>query len=676
MKKWKILLADTAGAAERAKREELPLILAKLLEARGIWETESLLGENNILSDPLQMVDMQRAVERIWKAVESFEKIAVYGDYDVDGITATSILYEYLESCGANVLFYIPDREGEGYGLNCEALRFLQKEEVSLIVTVDNGISCFKEVEYAASLGIDTVITDHHQPMESLPAAVAVVDPHRLDCQSVYKDFSGVGVAFKLIMALEGPDCDVQSLLDNYADFIALGTIGDVVPLTGENRFFVKYGLELLNRTDHPGLCSLIRMAGLEDKKLSAEMVAYTLIPRINATGRMGNPSRAVHLLITEDEQQAEELAEEICQENEQRKETESGIFEAALCQLRENPQRVLDRVLVIDGENWHPGVIGIVAARLTDRLGKPTIVISKSGEEARGSGRSVWDFSLFEAVCSCENLLTRFGGHPMAAGMTLPSENIEEFRSCINRYAARMKAPKPEITIDCLLEPWELSPEIPQTLSYMEPFGAENPSPVFGLFGVLLEQVSPVGGGKHLRLTVSKNGRKVQCMRFGVNSEQFGYRPGDMLDLVISVSNREYQGNLYLSVCVKEIRPAGIDTDILLSHKAVYERARRGEKLSQKQFDLLYPAREDFALIYRFLRREGGFCGPIELLAARLPEVPLSRLLICLDVLDEHRLIRKVGGSTLDIELLPAQGKQNLFDSAFLDNLKSHKIS
>lgn len=242
MKKWKILLADTAGAAERAKREELPLILAKLLEARGIRDTESLLGENNILSDPLQMADMQRAVERIWKAVESFEKIAVYGDYDVDGITATSILYEYLESCGANVLFYIPDREGEGYGLNCEALRFLQKEEVSLIVTVDNGISCFKEVEYAASLGIDTVITDHHQPMESLPAAVAVVDPHRLDCQSVYKDFSGVGVAFKLIMALEGPDCDVQSLLDNYADFIALGTIGDVVPLTGENRFLLNMG--------------------------------------------------------------------------------------------------------------------------------------------------------------------------------------------------------------------------------------------------------------------------------------------------------------------------------------------------------------------------------------------------------------------------------------------------
>ncbi len=676
MKKWNVLLAETAGAAERARREELPLILAELLEARGIHDTAALLGENGLLSDPLQMADMQKAAQRIWKALESFEKIAVYGDYDVDGVTATSILYEYLESCGANVMFYIPEREGEGYGLNCDAIRSLKEQEVSLVVTVDNGISCAQEVEYASSLGMDVVITDHHQPMELLPEAAAVVDPHRADCGSAYKHFSGVGVAFKLIMALEGPDCDVQSLLDNYADFVALGTIGDVVPLTGENRSLVKYGLSLLNRTDRPGLRALIRIAGLEDKELSAETVAYTLIPRINATGRMGDPSRAVHLLITEDEQQAEELAEEICRENEQRKETEGGIFDSALSQLRENPNRLLDRILVVDGEDWHPGVIGIVAARLSDRLGKPAIVISRSGEEARGSGRSVGDFSLFEAVCSCEKLLTKFGGHPMAAGMTLPSANIEEFRTCINRYASRMKAPKPEITVDCLLEPWELSTDIPRALSYMEPFGAENPSPVFGLFGVTLEQVSPVGGGKHLRLSVSKGGTKIQCMRFGVSPEQFGYRPGDRLDLVVTLSNREYQGSTYLSVNVKELRPAGVETGSLLSHKAVYERARRGEKLSAKQYSLLFPAREDFARTYRFLRRENGFRGPLELLAARLPEIPLCRLLICLDVLAEHRLIRKMGGNTLQIQVLPAEGKRDLFDSVFLRSLENQKIS
>ena len=235
-------------------------------------------------------------------------------------------------------MFYIPDREDEGYGLNCKALQSLREQDVSLVITVDNGISCSQEVEYAKLYVYLLVITDHHQPLDVLPAAVAVVDPHRADCKSVYKQFSGVGVAFKLIMALEGSDCDIQSLLDNYADFVALGTIGDVVPLTGENRYLVKYGLELLNRTDHPGLCALIRTAGLEDKRLSAEMVAYTLIPRINATGRMGDPSRAVHLLITEDEQQAEELAEEICEENERRKQIESEIFDAAINQLKERP--------------------------------------------------------------------------------------------------------------------------------------------------------------------------------------------------------------------------------------------------------------------------------------------------------------------------------------------------
>ncbi len=675
MKKWNLLLTETNKAADRAKREGIPFILAKLLEARGIQDTDAFFKENDILSDPFQMADMQRAVERIWKAVESFEKIAVYGDYDVDGVTATAILYEYLESCGANVMFYIPDREDEGYGLNCKALQSLREQDVSLVITVDNGISCSQEVEYAKSIGVDVVITDHHQPLDVLPAAVAVVDPHRADCKSVYKQFSGVGVAFKLIMALEGSDCDIQSLLDNYADFVALGTIGDVVPLTGENRYLVKYGLELLNRTDHPGLCALIRTAGLEDKRLSAEMVAYTLIPRINATGRMGDPSRAVHLLITEDEQQAEELAEEICEENEKRKQIESEIFDAAINQLKERPQRLLDRVLVVDGENWHPGVIGIVAAKLSDRFGKPAIVIAKAGEEARGSGRSVGNFSLFEAVCSCESLLTKYGGHPVAAGMTLPSQNIDTFRVCINQYASRMKVPKPEITIDCLLELKELSPDLLDEYSYMEPFGAQNPSPVFGLFGVVLEQVFPVAGGKHLRISVSQNGTKIQCMRFGVSPEQFGYRPGDSLDLVVTLSNRQYQGNTYLSVCVKELRPAGMDTGNLLSHKALFEQAKRGEKLTEKQFKILFPSRENFAQIYRFIRNTGGYNGPLELLASCLPEIPLARILVCLDVLSACGLIQKSGENILHIQLLPAKGKCNLFDSAFLGSLERQKI-
>ncbi len=677
MKLWKVN-ARSREETDRLQRETgLPSVLARLLAARGFRsrdEVESFFEGDGGGFEPLRFLDMDKAVERIRRALDGFERIAVYGDYDADGVTATAVLYSYLESCGANVMYYIPDREGEGYGMNCRALDVLHGYEVQLVITVDNGVSSLEEVEYAASLGMDVVVTDHHQPRAQLPAACAVVDPHRPGCGSRFKDLSGVGVAFQLVMALEGEDCDVQGLLENYADLVCIGTIGDVVPLTGENRIFVREGLRLLSQTDRLGVQALLERAGMEGRPLTAVNVAFTLVPRINATGRIGAPDRAVRLLVSEFPEEAEELAEDICRDNDIRRQIESEIYESALEQLRREPERLRERVLVVEGKDWHHGVIGIVASRLTDRFGKPSFVISCTGEEARASGRSVEGFHLFEAVLSCEGLLTRFGGHPMAAGLSLPTENVGRFRQAVNQWAAARAPVFPQLAVDCPLAPGELTLEVPRAMALLEPYGTGNPPPLFGLFGAALADVTPVGGGRHLRLTVKKDGYSIRCMRFGATLEEFAYRPGDLLDLALTLEEREYLGAPSLSVSVKELRPAGVDEKALLESRAAWETARLGGRLSPQARQALLPSREDFALVYRFLREGNGFSGGAECLWLRLGgRLPLGKILLCLEVLAEHSLVRaEFSGDFCRAVLLPAAGKVNLFDSNILRRISA----
>lgn len=678
IKRWRVLQHDDSAAAKFAEETGIPRLLAVLLQTRGIADgaaAEDFFSGEPALSDPFAMADMEKAVERINRAVDNFEKIAVYGDYDADGVTATAMLYSYLEACGADVTYYIPEREGEGYGLNMGAIDTLHGREVRLIVTVDNGISSVEEVAYAGSLGIDTVVTDHHRPREVLPGACAVVDPCRSDCRCPYRDFAGVGVAFKLIMALEGPDCDPAPLLDNYADLVAIGTIGDVVPLTGENRSLVKAGLALMRRTDRLGLRALMEQAGLDGAKLTSESVAFGVVPRINATGRIGSPDRAVRLLVSESPEEAGELVAEICGDNDCRRQIESEVYREALEKLEREPKLLLDRVLVVSGENWHHGVIGIVSSRLTERFGKPSVVISRTGDEAKGSGRSVEGFSLFEAVCSCSDLLTKFGGHPMAAGLSLPAENVAAFRERINRYAASLSGPMPVPVraVDCLLEPRELTLEIPELARSMEPFGTGNPSPVFGLFGVTVSEITPVGGGGHLRVGVKKGNVTVRCMKFRTTLEEFCYRAGDTVDLAVSLEAREYNGRNTLSVVIRDMRPSGADEEEIISGLALYEKFRRGETLTEREALLLTPSRMDFASVYRTLRSERVFRGTPEALYCRLPDPApaFGKLPVALGVLAEHGLIRlQKTMDTYDISLVQTQGKVDLFRSRILSGL------
>lgn len=681
IKRWHVMPFDRVQAEKFAAEAGIPPLLAVLLQTRGVTDrkqAEEMFSGNSTLSDPFLLPDMDKAAARIGRALDEFEKIAVFGDYDADGVTATAIIYSYLESCGGNVVFYIPDREAEGYGMNVGAVDELSSQGVKLILTVDNGISCAAEVEYASNLGIDTVITDHHRPKGELPKAVAVVDAWREDCVCPFRDYSGAGVAFKFLSALEGPELGLSTLFENYADLAAIGTIGDVVPLTGENRALVKAGVESISRTDRPGLEALLELAGLDHRALSALDVAYAVVPRINATGRMGKADRAVRLLITESPEEAGALAAEICKENAERRRTEDAVFREAMEKLEHEPSLLIDRVLVVSGENWHHGVIGIVAARLTERFGKPCVVLSWSGGEAKGSGRSVEGFSLFDAICSCGDLLTRYGGHPMAAGMSLPAENMEAFRERLNRYAASLPQPMPTpvLRIDCQLKPEKLSVEIPQSVQALEPFGTGNPHPIFGLFGVTLSDVTPVGNGKHLRVTVVKNGAAVSCMKFSTTLEQFPWRVGDAVDIAAELESRPYNGRESLTVIIRAIRFADTQEEELILGRALYEKVCRGEAITQEETKMLTPSREEFAAVYRLLRDADGFCGEPEQFFCRIrkeTEISFAKFLMILGVFEERGLTaRERVLDTYRVRVVRRNDKVSLSESPLLALLTS----
>lgn len=673
LRKWEVRPLDKERAAAFAQTYGVPFFLAMLMNIRGLDDAAHLrefLGEGEPLSDPFLLKDMDKAAARITRAVDNMEKIAVYGDYDADGVTSTAMLYSYLETRGADVIFYIPQREGEGYGMNTGAVEYLKEQGVSLIVTVDNGISSVQEVARANELSIDVVVTDHHRPQEILPDAVAVVDAYRPDDTSPYKHFSGVGIAFKLLMALEDGAGDVEDLLEAYSDLAAIGTIGDIVPLTGENRTLIRAGLERLSQSDRPGVQALLENAGIAGKALTSTNVAFTLVPRINATGRMGAPERAVRLLISGYEEEAKVLSEEICADNEERRRVEAEIAEAAFADI-EAKEYMKDRVVVVDGENWHHGVIGIVASRVTERCGKPCMIISRGETEAKGSGRSIEGFSLFEAICACGDLLIKFGGHPMAAGITLKPENIEAFRKRINQYAAEHfpQMPTQTVTLDCKLNPAALSVSMAQSLTQLEPFGNGNPQPVFGLFNMELSNVTPVGGGGHLRLTLEKNGAVITAMRFNTKPEELPYHIGDKIDLAVQLEAREFRGQPSLTVIVRDMKFAAFDTEKNIASLASFEKWQRGEALSAEDKNRLYPDRACLAAIYRALRTVNGKeTDQVRFVSQFGKDMTLGLFKTALLVFEERGLVHsEIADDTFTATLIETSGKTDITRSPVL---------
>lgn len=682
VKKWVVSPLNKERATKIAEQWDIPFFLAMILEIRGMTKEEeisSFFDQGLGRFDPFEMIDMKKAVDRILQAIDGFEKICIYGDYDADGMTSTALLYSYLESRAANVMYYIPQRETEGYGMNIEAVDHLHELGVNLIVTVDNGIASVAEVEHANRLGMQVVVTDHHQPQGSLPPAVAVVDPHRSDCPSSFKDWAGVGVAFQLIYALEGEDGDQESLLNNYADLVTVGTIGDIVPLSGENRRMVRIGLSHLSRTDRVGLKALIEEAGLEGKKLTASNVAFTIVPRINALGRLSSSEQAVRLLLSEYQEEADSLASQMGEKNRERQAIEADILKQVAELLEREPERKQQRVLVVEGEGWHEGVIGIVASRVVEKYGKPCIVLSISGNDAKGSSRSVEGFSLYDAIYACRDRLTRFGGHHMAAGLSLKAEQIKGFREDINRYAASLPdgMPSPVLHIDCKLNPAALSTELVDQMAAMEPFGSGNPAPLFGLYQMRLTGITPVGGGKHLRLTFQRENHTVTAMRFRMTPQELPYRIGDVLDLAVTLDKSEFRGQESLTVVIREMKDSAFSEEDYIREKNWYEAALREEELSSEALDCLIPNREEFAVVYRYLRSQKGWSYGMDVLCSRLQGQGLGygKLAVILSIMNELQLVTAhMDGDLCQVAMLEVAGKVDLNSSCILAGLRQKR--
>ena len=650
-------------------------LLAGILAARGVTDpTEALMllaGEEE-LSDPMMLTDMDKACQRIMDAIDNEETIVVFGDYDVDGVTATALLYQHLKGMGANVKCMLPSREGDGYGLSKNAIQSIHDKGYQLIVTVDNGISAVEEAAFAASLGIDLVITDHHLPPETLPQAVAVVDPRREDDHSPFKGLCGAGVAFKLCAALDG--CPPEEMLEYCGDLAAVGTVADVMPLTGENRTLVKAGLRQLRQTDRPGLVALLDEVGLTGKPITAENVSYAIAPRINAAGRMDSAVTALQLVLCEDEERAEELAHKLNEINIARQETELEIVKAAQEQLDKEPSILEDRVILLWGRDWHPGVIGIVASRLVEKTGRPVIVVSvDENGEGKGSGRSVQGFNLHSCIGSCADLLLRFGGHAMAAGLSVREENLPELRRRLNEWAAR-ECPvlhTPPLTCDLSIHLDRVTVESVRRLEQLAPYGAENPTPVFLLEKAVLEGVYPVSDGKHSRLRLRQGNACIYAVWFGMRPEQLPYATGDVVDAAMNLSVYDAPRGAQLSGRIIELHPAGLG-NTAAQQAALVQALRRGTPLTDEQKHLVAPERSDIITVYRELQARRWYADDMQPLFSKLGEENTGKILVAVTALEQVGLISaKERDGVRFWELVPTAGKKNLADAPILKCLE-----
>ena len=679
-KQWKIAHPSPAGRAQ-LERAGIPSLLACVLSARGVTEPEQawkLLtpGEEPLL-DPMLLKDMDRAVLRVTRALKRGETIAVYGDYDVDGITATCLLTDCLTRLGGRVRSYIPDRLEEGYGLNQEAVLHLAQQGVTLIITVDCGITAAREVEFARELGIDVVITDHHECKQAIPEAAAVVDPHRPDCPYPFKGLAGVGVALKLAMAAAGPD-RAGLVFREYADLAAVGTVADVMPMTGENRTIVQTGLAALAHPRRVGLAQLMDEAGLGDKPVTSVSIGYTLAPRINAAGRMGQADLAAELLLTRDPGRAAALAQELCALNRERQTIECEIFQECVQRLERRPQ---SGVILLADKHWHQGVVGIVASRLTEKYSCPAFMVCLDQGMGKGSCRSWGGVNLFHLLTQCQDLLEGFGGHAMAAGFTVREENIPALERRLRQLVLEEQAGEelPSLLeIDAAVLPQELTVEAVEALDALEPCGAGNPRPVLVLTGAHVISAAQVGRGRHLKLRLEGRGVPLDAIFFSVDGSELGLTPGCRVDVAFYPQINDFRGVRSVQLQVVDLRHAMTRAQL---EQSIYEKYRRGEPLSPQEAQSLLPTRAEFVCLWRYLERQCAGQTCLEDTLARIAQKSArsggqserpNHTLVCLEVMEERGLIsleRQSG--RVQITLHRLEHKVDLNASAILRRLR-----
>ena len=651
--RWNLRPSGPAGSRAELERAGLPPLCAAVLCARGVDTAPAasafLAHGPDLLHDPFLLRDMEKAVERISRAIREQETLAVYGDYDVDGITATCLLTQFLRTLGGQVVSYIPDRTEEGYGLNNHAIDALARQGVTLIVTVDCGITAAQEVEYARALGVDVVITDHHQCKEVLPQAVAVVDPRRPDCSYPFPDLAGVGVALKLALALTAPAQRPQVLLD-YGELAAIGTVADVMLLQGENRALVHLGLERLADCSRPGLQALLREAGCPRGQVPTTVtIGYGLAPRINAAGRMEQAGTALELLLTQDPQRGQELAQELCQLNRLRQAIELEIFQHC-DQLLTHTPALSAPVIVLAGEGWHQGVIGIVASRLAEKFACPAFMISLDGDKGKGSCRSFGGFNLFGALERCAPLLDSYGGHELAAGFSIRRDNIPAFRAALCQLVEEFAGHQPmesSLDVDCEIPHCSLlSTQDVESLSLLEPFGSGNPKPVFLLRSVCVLSHTDVGGGRHLKLKLRRDGVVMDAIFFSANTAACGIENGQRLDIAFTLQINQFRGNRTVQLQLCDLRPAPTRSQL---ERSLFRRLQAGETLSPWEASLMLPQRRDFAHLWRYLEQlcaAGPAQAPMDQLLRQVTRSfsghrSYGKALVCLHVMDERGLIQ-----------------------------------
>ena len=648
-KKWTCLYNENDAAAndavsEISSRLGLSATCAKILYNRGATSAalaqKFLLTDDSKLHSPFLMKDMDKAVERILASVNNGEHITVYGDYDVDGVTSVTLIYLYLKSTGAHVDYYIPTREGEGYGLSESAINTLSESGTKLIITVDTGITAKEETDYAKTLGIDTVVTDHHECLSVLPDVCAVVNPHREDCSYPFSELAGVGVVFKLVCALELTRNKTMSereiigdICQKYADLAALGTVADVMPLCDENRAIVAMGLKNMSSNPRTGIEALIEAASnvtiarpvvskapfsQKKRKIDAGYIGFGIAPRINAAGRISTASRAVELLLSEDYSDAYSRAVELCEINIQRQTEENKIAESAYEIVEATHDFENDKIIVISGDTWHPGIIGIVASRVTEKYGLPTILISFDGamegepnplDIGKGSGRSIKGLNLAEGLKCCEKYLERYGGHELAAGLSIRRDRIDEFKKKINGYAKQCLgdgALEEHREVDASLTLGTADMKLADELTYLEPFGVANPTPQFMISDLRILSIFPIGGGKHTKLVLGDGLSSIQGVCFGVGGFDFKFNRDDRVDIICKLNINEFRNEKTLQLVISDIRTSEKYIEEISESECRYKQMISDGNARLDGDDV--PTRVEIGNVYRLLRE--GIAG------------------------------------------------------------------
>ncbi len=666
-KQWNVTTTKPESAsavAEIAEKLHISRQTAALLYNRGFTDTEKawqfIKKETVMFHDAFKLKDMDKAVARIMQAIENKEKIIIYGDYDVDGVTSVSILYMYLRDRGATVSYYIPSRTGEGYGINPTAIESLVAGGLNLLITVDTGITAVEETEYAKTQGVDVIITDHHECRNELPNAVAVINPRREDCDYPFKELAGVGVVFKLLCALEctyaqkgeGDKDYLRAICDRYADLIAIGTVADVMPLVDENRLIVSIGLSKIENKRRVGLEALFEKSAnpndkkypKKKKKITSTLISYVIAPRINAAGRISNATRAVELFLTESMPKALEIAEELCSINRERQSEENNIIEQAYKKIHEEHDFDKDLIIVLAEENWHNGVIGIVSSRITEHYNLPSILISYDGETGKGSGRSIKGLNIVDALVHCSDLLLKYGGHELAAGLSIERSKVPEFKERINAYAREHLKGDSLVTsvdIDCELQTKDLNLEFAEELYLLEPYGIANPMPTFVLRNAEIVDCMPIGNGRHTKYTVKKDGQSLTALFFGKPITELDYYPGDDVDIVFTIDINEYQNNKNVQMIVKDIDYAASLKQRIEADRALYNEIKEGRKIRADE-DIV-PTRDDFVKIYIYIQqevRQGNDTISIHSLMHRIKNMPYVKIRFVIDILRETNIL------------------------------------